>query len=132
MTTQNVLTVLGAIGIFGYLFRIHKTQKRIMSKQDLMNDLLRRLDSATNEIAKDLETLLEREKDNISDESLSSFGGIVTRLETMGKDTLPEPTEEPTEEEPTEEPTPGEDIPGTDQDGNPSDGTITGEETTED
>lgn len=122
MTTQNVLTVLGAIGIFGYLFHIHKTQKRIMATLAQFEDALNRIDEATTATAEELRSLREELTNAGLDAEteasvLARLNTAADRLEAVGA-SVEEPV--PAEEEPTEEPTPGEPTPGE------------GEETTED
>lgn len=68
-----------------------------MAKQDEFNALLVRIDAATTEIAKDLQELRDKEKDNISPESLTTLDSKIAILEEMGKDPenpIPEETPE--------------------------------------
>lgn len=68
------------------LNHIIQNQNKIMAKQDQMNELLTRLNAATNELAADLQKLRDENADKISQESLDTLDAAIKALEVMGQD----------------------------------------------
>lgn len=58
----------------------------IIIKLHKMEELLTRLDSATNEIAADLQALRDQLKDSTTPEQKTKLESLITRLEGLGQD----------------------------------------------
>lgn len=73
---MNIVTqILFGAALFYIIFKLHK-----------MEELLQRLDGATNEIAKDLTALRDQLKDSLTPEQKSRLTAHIERLEALGAD----------------------------------------------
>lgn len=73
--------------------------KQIMATEQELLALLQEANTATNEIAEDIQTLLARET-NISDATMAEVQGLVDRLKGVASTYTPPTTEQPTEPTP--------------------------------